>query len=165
MVFLPSYKTLYETGSGWQTSPVNNALWGGTYNSSSYSGTTTKTIYDPCPKGYQVVPNGTFYNCKKSGTFSYGSYLVTDDASEINLGWFPAAGYRVNDSGLLARVTASIFCWSSYSASGIASYLSSSESNFKPENTSNTNHSCSCPVRCCKIPDTLGGSGEQAQQK
>ncbi len=136
---------------GWQSS-TDNTLWGGTYTASTHSGTTAKTIYDPCPKGYCVVPNGTFYNCQKSGSWSYGSDLVTKVGS-TNMGWFPAAGNCGRTTGLLSNVSTSIFCWSSYSTGASASYLGAYSSSFNPEESAAGNQAIACPVRCCQVSE------------
>ena len=141
--------------AGWQSGTADNTLWGGTFDPVNHSGTTTKTIYDPCPKGYCVVPNGTFYKCKKSGTWSYGSDLVTTVGS-TDMGWFPAAGFRSNGTGLLGSVSTDIFCWSSYSTGAAEAYFLSSvkgdlSTSYVPENHAPGNHACGCPVRCCKV--------------
>ena len=54
-------KTYYQySGSSWYVTPTNDALkeadlWGGNKMSSGY-----KTIFDPCPLGYMVPPDGAF---------------------------------------------------------------------------------------------------------
>lgn len=54
-------KTYYQySGSSWYVTPTNDALkeadlWGGNKVSSGY-----KTIFDPCPAGYMVPPDGAF---------------------------------------------------------------------------------------------------------
>ena len=148
--------TMYgiKSGSdGWQSGMADNTLWGGTWNSGAHTGTTTKTIYDPCPKGYCVVPKGTFSKCKKSGSWSNGYDLVTTDASATNMGWFPASGYRYEIDGLLRSVGICIISWSSYSASGAVSHFYASSIDFYPDGSAAGNQGLVCPVRCCQVSE------------
>ena len=48
------HKKVNDTGSGWWVSDSGrDSFWGGTAN-------TNKTVYDPCPAGWKVAPNGSF---------------------------------------------------------------------------------------------------------
>ncbi len=100
----------------------NNYLWGN--NSSSYTYTIQKTIYDPCPQGYVVPPIDMW-----TGFTSTGKYSTT--ASEFNVSgsfdkgwhfyiaafksglfnWYPATGLIRNDISTYSGVGVSGFLW------------------------------------------------------
>ena len=78
-----------------------------------------KSIYDPCPPGYQVPRNSTF-NCLNTAagifTPNRGYLFPLEDGTQI---WIPYQGYRsanYNDAGALLSVkgtNGSAFVWSS----------------------------------------------------
>ena len=90
-----------------------------------------KTLYDPCPKGYQV-PKGdnegvwstaladtTISVATRWDSVNHGRYWILADGETT--AWYPAVGSRSNDRGTLRSVgsngdywSASV-CWDSYS--------------------------------------------------
>ena len=70
-----------------------------------------KTIYDPCPAGYQTPRNGTFSEfatTKGKWTVNYSGFNFTSDSGETL--WFPAQGVRIShpdEAGALSRVNVS----------------------------------------------------------
>ena len=102
-VFLKNGSTPYD----WYCTNAankNNNLW----KSSAASGS-PKTMYDPCPPGYRVPDGGDEGVWKKAGfaNTSFDSTYRGMSFSTLPAGgttWYPAAGYRLNDSGTLDRV-------------------------------------------------------------
>lgn len=118
----------------------NDALWGDG---------TAKSVYDPCPEGWRVAPNGTWSDFSRAtdntqplnGTFPYyikGSakedgksgdygmtngrlYKVSSSGAGTPLAWYPAAGYRYHGGGVLGSVGGSGYSWSS-TVSGYSVY-------------------------------------------
>lgn len=97
------------------SSTKNDNLWNSTGNS--------KTVYDPCPDGWRVPVSGSgtssvWYKTKVTTTTS--NYLVSSFTNGwnfvnagYNLGWYPAAGKRLYNSGTLSAVGTQGYCWSS----------------------------------------------------
>ena len=91
---------------------------------SNYSSTTIKTIYDPCPPGFQI-PHGTAYtgftktgddstsgsDFNVSGSFNTGWYFTTGAGDESN--FFPAEGYIVYSSGSVDKSDTNGYYWTS----------------------------------------------------
>ncbi|MDE7451121.1 MAG: DUF4906 domain-containing protein, partial [Alistipes sp.] len=91
----------------------------------------SKSIYDPCPPGYRVPPQGTWTNfttdgqdtddhsgafatyANVSGTFSNGWLFYIAGNKTGATAWYPAAGYRSYSSGALTNVGSNGYCWSS----------------------------------------------------
>lgn len=87
------YKISYKTND-W-TSPSDDDLWGGV----SFK----KSIYDPCPAGWKVP------TCDKHGATPYdfildgkAVYSVRPAGYFYDKWWFPCAGTRVYESGILS---------------------------------------------------------------
>ncbi len=91
----------------------------------------SKSIYDPCPVGYRVPPQGTWTNFTSNGgdtdqgtagvdkptlnvngVFSQG-YNFYYSTSTTNTAWYPAAGYRLRADGALVSVGSGGWYWSS----------------------------------------------------
>ena len=88
----------------------------------------TKSVYDPCPPGFCLPPNGAFTGFTSTGQDSYTSSEWNVSGS-FNNGWnfrtvlkgesgsetifFPASGYRNNGGGILYTVGSYGFYWSS----------------------------------------------------
>ena len=85
-------------GNGWHTSE------------------SAKGLYDPCPVGYRVPDGGEngFWataNVKATGDSpNRGMYWTLADGEPT--AWYPAVGYRSNDSGSLSNVGLLGYCWS-----------------------------------------------------
>ena len=123
----------YATSNGNQ----NGALWGDG---------TAKSVYDPCPEGWRVAPDGTWSDFTRTednaqplnGTFPYyikGSakedgekgdydmtngrlYKVAATGNGTPLAWYPAPGYRNHPNGALSFVGDNGYSWSSTVAVG-----------------------------------------------
>ena len=88
----------------------------------------TKSVYDPCPPGFCLPPNGAFTGFTESGNNSYTSSELNVSGS-FDKGWhfrtvlkdetgsetifFPASGYREADESLLDGVGGYGCYWSS----------------------------------------------------
>ena len=88
----------------------------------------TKSVYDPCPPGFCLPPNGAFTGFTSTGQDSYTSSEFNVSGNFDN-GWhfrtvlkgesgsetifFPASGYRNNGGGVLYTVGSYGFYWSS----------------------------------------------------
>ncbi len=97
--------TYYYAGGGntdWYSnaggSNKNDNLWNNTDG--------TKTVYDPCPKGWRV-PGGTtsVWSNLSPGTMGAGTGMTW------SAGFFPAAGCRSEDSGALISVGSMGYVW------------------------------------------------------
>lgn len=94
--------------TGWYGGSVPGNGW--------HTSESAKGLYDPCPVGYRVPDGGEngFWataNVKSSGDSSNrGRYWTLADGETT--AWYPAVGYRRNDSGALNYVGSGGFCWS-----------------------------------------------------
>ena len=114
------------------TTSQNNDLWGNGKE---------KSIYDPCPEGWRIAPDGTWSDFTRTtdnaqplnGTFPYyieGSpkedgesgdyditngrlYKVSSSGEGTPLAWYPVPGYRDGASGVLGSVGHYGYNWSS----------------------------------------------------
>lgn len=85
-------------GNGWHTSE------------------SVKGLYDPCPIGYRVPDGGD------NGFWATANVKTTHDSTNRGMywtladgettAWYPAVGYRSNDSGSLYDVGEYGYCWS-----------------------------------------------------
>ena len=148
--------TFYMNSSDWTTR--NDNLWGTplttriSVNGRDYNfNKGVKSIYDPCPSGWRVPPGYVFANVTTSndGTFDKG-YSFTIGQSNSAL-WFPAAGSRGYNTGLIKYVGTSAYYWTSASdvndpIYGIILYFTSGNSN----SASGDNRAGGFSIRCCK---------------
>ena len=116
----------------------NNALWGG----ASTTTPTDKTLFDPCPAGWRVPAwsSGTspwsgfstttfpWYNTSDWAS-SYGRVYTTASST-----YYPAAGFRLYNSGALNYVGSYGYCWSASIASSSSYYLLFTSSSVYPSN-------------------------------
>ena len=82
-----------------------------------------KSIYDPCPVGWRVVPQDTWTMFAKNGTGGTGEQNVSGDftfgwnfyidASNSKTAFYPVAGFRFSGSGQLFGVGSDGYVWSS----------------------------------------------------
>ena len=113
-------KTGGDSVKDWNTESATD-LWGA-----------TKTVYDPCPAGYQV-PNRdkttNWWGEKLSKGFVYNTTykwfkagVEYDPASPETTGYlvFPVCGYI--DQGSLAKLGSRVYIWSAYSSSADLAY-------------------------------------------
>lgn len=97
---------------------VNNGTTDNTYNSNAGS----KTIYDPCPKGWRVAPAYTYANASTT-TFNKGrSFGILTGGDKL---WIPASGYRWNGGGTVGLVGTNGYDWSSSPSSTMVTRVSS----------------------------------------
>jgi hypothetical protein len=124
------------TTSDWYATTVanqNNGLWG-----------TLKTVYDPCPAGWKVMPSAA-YSTFSTGTMTYTSsnYGWTHTASST---FWPLSGLLNYNAGTLLTVGSNGYSWSSAPSSASASDLGISTSSV---NTSgNAYRAYGMSVRC-----------------
>lgn len=84
---------------------ANNAV----FDDDAYHDVPVKTVYDPCPPGFQVPQGDAFdgfqhkdtgTNPNISGSFTRGWYFYTNPATKDETIFFPAAGFRDTNSPL-----------------------------------------------------------------
>jgi len=93
------YKGSKNNNSDWYSytpGKVDNSLWG-----------VVKTIYDPCPSGWRVPNEETFYG---SPSFSPTSPGFIGSVFNSTLS-FPAAGYLFSDGGVIPPMSAGGIYW------------------------------------------------------
>jgi len=108
----------------------DNTLWGD-----------NKTIYDPCPVGYKVMPSGTFSNCT-SGAWDKGRTLTYNAVSTF----IPAMG--MNGDSQIGDVC---YLWTSKSSNYSAPFFFTNNSTSPTELDNNNDQRYRLAVRCCKI--------------
>ena len=121
-----------------------------------------KGLYDPCPVGYRVPDGGdngfwatalgasssTWTGTKWDSTNIGRHWTLADGTTAA---WYPAVGYRFNDSGALYNVGSNGYYWSASpypSYSNYAYYLHFSTGNVYPANYNSRSHGYS--VRCVR---------------
>jgi len=119
------------------TSSQNNNLWN-----------SVKTIYDPCPQGWKVMPS-TAYSTFSTSTMTYSSsnHSWTHTASGT---FWPESGYLYNTGGQLYYVGIHGHIWSSTSLSNYAYDFTMYTDGFTDDVYPTTAHSRAFgfPVRC-----------------
>lgn len=105
--------TLYTAQNDWYSNnKYSNNLWN--------SSTGTKTIYDPCPKGWRVPPaidaNKSVWDGLKPEDAMINPFENGKGYEWTTAGYYPAAGYRKAD-GTLEAVGSSGRYWSAEAAS------------------------------------------------
>lgn len=114
-----------------------------------------KTIYDPCPAGWQVPDGGSNSVWNKAG-FTEQDYDDTDQGILFGVTvsspatWYPATGYRAGGSGTLVYVGYYGRYWSFASDSFFAYMLSFERDGLVDTNVSATIRSDGLPVRCIR---------------
>ena len=125
----------------------NNTLWSEGAN---------KSVYDPCPLGWCVIPDPSkIYSDFSSLTIQYyiqgeqssiDSYGVTHGLLYQDLVWYPAAGYLRSITGMCGNVGRNGYIWSSMVNETYASHLNF---NMKGINSSDDNaRAYGFTVRC-----------------
>ena len=139
----------FTTYDDWYSSTPgthNSALWGG----ASRVAPTAKTIFDPCPAGWRVPvwkataspwSAFTLENFAWTTTGNYGR-TYTDGA------FYPAEGYRENDSGILSKASARGHYWTGTYVAEAAYILSFNRSNVTTSSRADLANDAS--VRCVK---------------
>lgn len=168
--FYPFTEKLKPMTYDWMAEP-NPALWGNPWEGGSIypaystvkcnSGKGSKSIYDPCPVGYRVIPMDTWI---RAGVRNGSDRVVYDSQNwgyKFNILvsggslWFPLAGNRDQREGRLASNGSAGFCWTSSPFSGPGESNSAysatiSSSSFTFSNQAAINRAWGYPVRCCK---------------
>jgi len=102
--------TLYAKGDGTNYVPIASAE---EYNNTTKEGDwwnpTTKTLYDPCPKGYRIPKRGTYGNALDGENDPIGWLAFSEDGLNSGRIWnhasfFPASGYRNRSHGMFSAV-------------------------------------------------------------
>ncbi len=95
----------------WLSTP-NDELWGGLLYGQ------IKTIFDPCPAGWRV-PNTTKLSSVESPCegITYWNWNINGQ-NILEIGFWPAAGYRNNNSGILTSVNSVGFYWEAFRYTG-----------------------------------------------
>lgn len=102
-LLLPIRKSDKGFNYDWLYMAPENILWGHNHN----TGTTSKTIYDPCPFGWRV-PSGELDAVMSNSTYTAGtrglSFTggITDENGNAAKLFFPYAGYKGKDKGMPA---------------------------------------------------------------
>ena len=120
---------------------TNDGLWG-----------TSKTIYDPCPNGYKVMPSGTFTGITASDfTSTTDGFNLSHDG--VNLGYFPMGTY-INQNGSSLASGSAIYVWSSYAVNARATFMRLSSGTFESDRSLSTSYQSNCvlalSVRCVR---------------
>ncbi|MEG0037997.1 MAG: DUF4906 domain-containing protein [Bacteroides sp.] len=146
-----AFYTTHSTPYDWfiydNTYTSNNDLWGG--NPVTLTTAAKKTAFDPCPKGWRVIPwlNNTtpFKGFDRNWTFSnYGIYLSSN--SEVK---FAAAGMRDSSTAKLFSVGKYGYMWTASPKDNSSSYAFSFNSSGAYTLFSNF-RAVGAQVRCCK---------------
>jgi len=139
------YGGISTSSNDWLFAARDNELWG-------HSG--EKTIYDPCPAGWRVPKNSTMaqegspwsgFSKENGGTWSSGWTWGTHAI-------YPAVGYRLFGSGVLAGVAGTVDYWSASPSSSTSNAISFNfNSGSVNVNSPNTIRSGGSVIRCVKI--------------
>ena len=120
---------------------TDDGLWG-----------TTKTVYDPCPNGYKVMPSGTFAGIE-AADFTSTTDGFNLSHGGINLGYFPMGTY-INQNGSSLASGSAIYVWSSYAVNARATFMRLSSGSFESDRTLSTSYQSNCvlalSVRCVR---------------
>jgi len=135
--------------TGWSsTNPMINSDGGSTWDNSNPAGDSWDKANDPCPSGWRVPTHGEYESLVSAGS----KWLVENGVngrvfgSDANKAFFPAAGYRNYDDGLLTYVSNNGYYWSSTpKGSNYAYYLGFSSG---PISTNDYDRRYGFPVRC-----------------
>ena len=79
---------------------------------------TVKTVYDPCPAGFCVPTGNLNYFMGNGGTRSMTTWDTPNKGATWDISitgnalFFPASGWRQNNSGSLSQVGTNGYCWS-----------------------------------------------------
>ena len=109
-----------------------------------------KSIYDPCPPGWQVPRNDTWSNCSASTSEWFSSpagryYYPQGDAANGRI-WYPAAGIRHRTNGAV-QYTDRGFYWTSYPSSNRPATLNFTSTSMGANSDSIVH---GMPVRCVR---------------
>ena len=139
--------------TGWYGGSVPGNGW--------HTSESAKGLYDPCPVGYCVPDGGdngfwatalgTSSNAWNYDIMKWTNSGFTWTLSDETTAWYPAVGYRSDDSGALYNVGSGGYYWSASplpSSSSHAYNLSFNSGNVYPANYYNRGSGYS--VRCVK---------------
>ena len=92
-----------DNGGEWcYNHPYGNREW---RNTTWYSNTSSKSLFDPCPPGWMVPKTAIFNGIAKSSNNTswnngYSFYLSGIKAGDV--AWFPATGFRTTSTGIIS---------------------------------------------------------------
>lgn len=168
--FYPYTRGLKPMTYDWLAMP-NPALWGNPWEGGAIyptysekkcnSGKGSKSIYDPCPVGYRVIPMDTWVRAGVKNGSNQLTYDGQNYGYKFNILisgeslWFPLAGNRDQSDGRLASSGSAGFCWTSspFAGDGESQYMNSATvscSSMVFTNQAGINRAWGYPVRCCK---------------
>ncbi|MDR1743350.1 MAG: Ig-like domain-containing protein [Dysgonamonadaceae bacterium] len=107
---------------GWSsTDPLENSNGGTTWDSSVPDGTTWESPNDPCPVGWRVPAQEELESLLNTDYewITQNGVTGTVFGSAPNTIFLPAAGYRINDNGMMRIVGSDGFYWSSSQSNNI----------------------------------------------
>lgn len=130
------HPTVFYAANNWLKTN-DNSLWG-----------ETKTIYDPCPVGYKVVPYTDFsrFTMEKK---TYGFHLAYNG---VDAGWFPMVGRRNKNTGSMELVSQYSHFWTALSTdSGVGRfYIYYRNESLKCDASQSAIRAMGNAVRCCR---------------
>ena len=154
---IENYNVLYGSGKSDWLAESNDGLWG-------YKDAHTdlkKTMYDPCPPGYQVADTRVWQNITSYQT-SYDQTKGVNLSIATNNVWYPVQGYlKANRTEMGAN---QVHIWSGFLDENNNPYdLQYTKSNTASASASGTQRSDALPVRCvskhsARIVTNLSGS-------
>ncbi len=131
----------YAEGSPWDwQTPQNDASWGDG---------TAKSVYDPCPEGWRVAPDGTWSDFNSGSSYDWDGLFRKNsewDWIDVDLAgglyaagsvrvFYPAPGYRHRDTGALSSVGYGGFSYSSSVSGSTGVYLDFCVTDLRPSYT------------------------------
>ena len=130
------HPTVFYAANNWLKTN-DNSLWG-----------EEKTIYDPCPVGYKVVPYTDF----KQFALEKKTYGFNLSYNGVDAGWFPMPGRRNKNTGAMEYVTQYSHLWAARSTnSGVGRYyINYPGANIKCDETQTAIRAMGNSVRCCR---------------
>ena len=103
LIYIGGVSSLYDWYTNSETYQ-DNTLWGDGKE---------KSAYDPCPKRWRVLTDGTYGDFSTTTMVASGSGTnVANGRTYNNMAWFPAAGYRSSGSGALNYLGNRGYYWS-----------------------------------------------------
>ena len=137
--------------TSWNGTEPNDKLW-----------QNTKTVYDPCPKGYHVAPSTAYARITDQanwyGSFNKGwTYIVgTDAAGNPVYDFYVTSGDRYGgqaepEGGYICGPVTKIRCWTCTPAGTSANYVSGGSTSNQVGNYGTTHYArgFALPLRCC----------------
>ena len=141
--------TVSLVGTQWNS---DNSLWG-----------VSKTIYDPCPPGWQVPPGGSNNGAWSGFDYwyygswgSWGALSRVDEPYSVPDAYYSSGGY-IDEYNNIQEYESSSYCYSS-TRNGEYAYSMHISDWFEDDQSTHIHHKF--PVRCMKQTKMEGGSNE-----